>query len=108
MQAVALLLQRVRSTFSGGPRLCTLQIELPQAHKVWLHSYGCLMGGGMRLREGKTRMTVLLDLGTRAKGANCDGFWGFTKKNSSQSSRIDRLEGKKTGKLSLCRSRGNR
>ena len=86
MQAVGLLRQNVRSTFSGGPRLCTLQIELPQAHKVWLHSYGCLMGGGMRLREGKTRMTALLDLGTRAKREQIvTGFGAFTKKRPEQS-----------------------
>ena len=54
----------------------------------------------MRLREGKTRVIVLLYCNTRVKGPNVTGFGAFSNPKKSQSSRIVGWKAQ-TGKLSL-------
>ena len=77
-----------------------------------LTKYSCLITQSRRFRKGRTRVTVLLDFGTRAKreqivtGFGAHIYTNLTNK-SGQSCRIDRLEGKQAS-FRLCRSRGNR
>ena len=80
MQVVASRLQNVFRRPAGDlGRLCTLQIELPQAHKGMAASCQSHEPRSMRLREGRTRLTVLLYCYTRAKGKdNVTGFGAFS------------------------------